>query len=70
MDTHGAKDVHLMKPQIATLLPDGTYGQRDMTEEEIAHAQTLTFDTLPDIPAIPGWTETAPIVEEAPAVEE
>lgn len=25
-----------MKPQIATILEDGTYGQRDMTEEEIA----------------------------------
>ena len=29
-------DTEPLKPQIATLLPDGSYGQRDMTEQEEA----------------------------------
>lgn len=28
-----------MKPQIATILDDGSYGQRDMTDDEIAEMQ-------------------------------
>ncbi len=31
-----------MRPQIATILEDGTYGQRDMTDEEIAELPTPT----------------------------
>lgn len=29
-----------MKPQIATILDDGSYGQRDMTDDEIAEMKT------------------------------
>jgi hypothetical protein len=32
----------IMRPQIATILEDGTYGQRDMTDEEIAELPTPT----------------------------
>ena len=32
----GFMDTEPLKPQIATLLPDGSYGQRDMTEQEEA----------------------------------
>jgi len=33
----------MTKPQIATILEDGTYGQRDMTDEE--YAEYLTHQT-------------------------
>lgn len=32
-------------PQIATILDDGTYGQRDMTPEEIAEAELAISET-------------------------
>lgn len=35
----------MMRPEIATILEDGTYGQREMTEEE--YAELLAS----------GWTE-------------
>jgi hypothetical protein len=32
----------MTKPQVATILDDGTYGQRDMTTEEIAELPAPT----------------------------
>jgi hypothetical protein len=32
----------MSKPQIATILEDGTYGQRDMTAQEIAEWEATT----------------------------
>jgi hypothetical protein len=49
-----------MKPQIATLLSDGTYGQREMTDEEFAEWQQVAA-------AHPAFDET---VEEPAPVEE
>jgi hypothetical protein len=34
-------------PQIATILEDGTYGQRDMTQEEIAEHEAIIADIQP-----------------------
>ena len=42
----------MTNPQIATILEDGTYGQREMTEEE--YAELLAS----------GWTLEAPPSEE------
>jgi hypothetical protein len=33
----------MTNPQIATILDDGTYGQREMTDEE--YAEVLAMDT-------------------------
>lgn len=33
-----------MKPEIATILDDGTYGQREMTDDEYAQYQQLVED--------------------------
>ena len=33
-----------MKPEIATILDDGTYGQREMTDDEYAQYQQLVAD--------------------------
>jgi hypothetical protein len=36
-----------MKPEIATILEDGTYGQREMTDEEFAEYEALIADADP-----------------------
>lgn len=36
-----------MKPQIATILDDGTYGQREMTDEEYAEWQAVAAQYPP-----------------------
>lgn len=40
-------DTEPLKPQIATLLPDGSYGQRDMTEQEEAAYLELQASASP-----------------------
>jgi hypothetical protein len=37
-----------MKPEIATILEDGTYGQREMTDEEFAHYEATIADNEPE----------------------
>ena len=38
-----------MKPQIATILEDGSYGQREMTDEEFAEWQaTIAYNGSDD----------------------
>ena len=39
-----------MKPEIATILEDGTYGQREMTDEETAEYEALIANS-PTIPS-------------------
>ena len=36
-----------MKPQIATILEDGTYGQREMTDEEYANYEAIVAECQP-----------------------
>ena len=36
-----------MKPEIATILDDGTYGQREMTDEEFAEWQAVAAQYPP-----------------------
>ncbi len=50
----------MMKPKIATILDDGIYGEREMTEEEYA----ALIES--------GWTETSdePATEEPAPAEE
>lgn len=38
-----------LKPQIATILPDGSYGQRDMTDEEYAAYLELQASAPPPL---------------------
>jgi hypothetical protein len=52
MDLASRKDVHMTTPQIATILDDGTYGLRDMTQDEITHKETLVFPIMPKLPTI------------------
>lgn len=51
-----------MRPQIATTLPDGTYGQREMTEEE--HAEWMETADIPQ-----EQTEIEPTPEEETPTE-
>ena len=37
----------MMKPEIATILDDGTYGQREMTDEEYAEWQAVAAANPP-----------------------
>lgn len=39
-----------MKPQIATVLDDGTYGQREMTDDEYAEWQIVAAANPPSEP--------------------
>jgi hypothetical protein len=41
----------MSNPEIATILDDGTYGQRPMTDEEYANYLTLKADM--DVPQTP-----------------
>lgn len=43
----------MMKPEIATILEDGTYGQREMTDDEYAEWQTHAATYLPEKENIP-----------------
>lgn len=49
----------MTKPQIATILDDGTYGQRDMTDSEIAEQIAM-------IQRNPQTIEPRPFPEETP----
>ena len=37
----------IVKPEIATILDDGTYGQREMTDEEYAEWQAVAANNPP-----------------------
>lgn len=37
-----------MKPEIATILDDGTYGQREMTDDEYAEWQIVATNYPPE----------------------
>jgi len=40
-------DTEMRKPEIATILDDGTYGQREMTEQEYAEYLMATSQMEP-----------------------
>ena len=43
----------IMKPEIATILENGTYGQREMTDEEYAEWQIVAAAHPPQEETIP-----------------
>ncbi len=53
----------MSKLQIATILEDGTYGNRDMTDEE--YAEYLTHQT----PYVPRDSSRPEVTDEAPTAD-